>query len=147
MAVSLHAADDALRDRLVPVNAKIGLASIVTAVDRYIERTGQRVTCEYVLLAGINDRPPDARRLAALLGQRKILLNLIPYNPVAGLSYEPPPPAATRQFREILARAGINVQVRERKGNAIDAACGQLRRMAPIPAAAAELPPSAGVRS
>jgi len=128
LAVSLHAPSDELRNRLVPVNEKVGLADILSAADRYFESSGRRLTFEYVLLADINDRPEHAHRLATLLGSRVALLNVIPYNPVAGLPYKTPSSHAVVRFVEILRRAGANVQVRERKGDQIDAACGQLRR-------------------
>jgi 23S rRNA (adenine2503-C2)-methyltransferase len=141
LAVSLHAADDALRNELVPVNKNIGLADILAAADRYFESSGRRLTYEYVLLGELNDQPHHARALAKLLGGRPALLNVIPYNPVAGLPYRTPAGAAQRRFLEILQNRGINVQVRERKGDAIDAACGQLRRaqrdvvaLSPLPA-------------
>ncbi len=129
LAVSLHAADDELRNRLVPVNAKIGLAAILEAADDYFAATGRRLTFEYVLLGGINDRPSDARKLAALLRDRTALVNVIPYNPVAGLPYETPTPEAVSRFTSILEQAGIAIRVRRRKGDKINAACGQLRRV------------------
>ncbi|NIP86466.1 MAG: 23S rRNA (adenine(2503)-C(2))-methyltransferase RlmN [Planctomycetales bacterium] len=129
LAVSLHAADDTLRDQLVPVNRQIGLAPIMAAADEYFARSGRRLTFEYVLLAGVNDRPEDARRLAGWLRGRPALLNLIPYNPVAGLAYRTPSSTARQRFTHILQRAGVNVKVRHRKGSRIDAACGQLRRI------------------
>ena len=128
LAVSLHAPDDSLRNRLVKVNRNIGLAAILAAADRYFEASGRRLTFEYVLLGDVNDQPDHARRLAALLGRRTALVNLIPYNPVAELPYHAPSPRSIGRFVEILESAGINVFVRERKGDKIDAACGQLRR-------------------
>jgi len=128
LAVSLHAADDALRSRLVPANRKVGIAAILAAADEYFSRTGRRVTFEYVLLAGVNDGVEDARRLAGLLGGRPALVNLISYNPVPGLPFRRPAPAAVARFTEVLARGGLNVVVRHRKGERINAACGQLRR-------------------
>lgn len=129
LAVSLHAPNDALRNELVPVNRRIGLAAIMAAADRYFEASGRKLTFEYVLLADLNDRPQHAQQLARLLGRRTALLNVIPYNPVAGLSYRTPSQAAQNQFRDILVSAGINVQFRHRKGDEISAACGQLRRL------------------
>ncbi|GIW90185.1 MAG: putative dual-specificity RNA methyltransferase RlmN [Pirellulaceae bacterium] len=129
LAVSLHAPDNALRSRLVPVNRKIGMEAILAAADRYFHRTGRKLTFEYVLLRGINDTPNHARKLAALLRGRTALLNVIPYNPVAGLPYQTPDERTQRRFEYILRREGINVYFRERKGDAIDAACGQLRRI------------------
>jgi len=128
LAVSLHAPDDALRNQLVPVNKNIGLADILAGADRYFETSGRRLTFEYVLLGEVNDRPEHARGLAALLRSRAALLNVIPYNPVEGLGYRMPSATAQDRFLKILRDAGLNVQVRERKGDAIDAACGQLRR-------------------
>ncbi len=128
LAVSLHAPDDALRRELVKVSKNIPLAEILKAADRYFESSGRRLTFEYVLLAGINDQPDQARRLAALLRGRTALVNVIPYNPVAGLPYRTPSAGAVSRFVEVLRGNGINVQVRERKGDKIDAACGQLRR-------------------
>jgi 23S rRNA (adenine2503-C2)-methyltransferase len=130
LAVSLHAADDELRNQLVPVNAKIGLEAILEAADDYFAATGRRLTFEYVLLGGVNDRPSDARKLAALLRDRTALVNVIPYNPVAGLPYQTPAPEAVSRFTSILEQSGIAIRVRRRKGDKINAACGQLRRMA-----------------
>ena len=129
LAVSLHAADDDLRNQLVPVNKNIGLADILAAADRYFEVSGRRLTYEYVLLGDINDQPEHARRLVALLRGRPALLNVIPYNPVAGLPYRTPATAALRRFREILEAGGLTIKFRHRKGDKIDAACGQLRRL------------------
>ncbi len=128
LAVSLHAATDALRNELVPANRGVGLGAILTAADEYFELTGRRVTFEYVLLAGINDRPQHAEQLVKLLRGRPALVNLIPYNPVRGLPYRTPSSAATAKFVEVVMRGGINVNIRHRKGDRISAACGQLRR-------------------
>jgi 23S rRNA (adenine2503-C2)-methyltransferase len=129
LAVSLHAPNDELRNQLVPVNKNIGIWAIVEAADHYFEVSGRRLTFEYVLLGELNDRPEHARELSELLRGRTALLNVIPYNPVAGLPYKMPSRKAQERFLAILTEAGINVQVRERKGNEIDAACGQLRRI------------------
>lgn len=128
LAVSLHAPNDPLRSEIVPVNRKTGLAEVLAAADRYYADNRRRLTFEYVLLGELNDRPQHARELAALLRGRNALLNVIPYNPVAGLPYRSPAPAALEAFLAILERAGVQVQVRVRKGAEIDAACGQLRR-------------------
>ncbi|MFW6124758.1 MAG: 23S rRNA (adenine(2503)-C(2))-methyltransferase RlmN [Pirellulales bacterium] len=127
LAVSLHAPDDALRDRLVPVNRRIGVRAILEACGEFFQRTGRQVTYEYVLLAGVNDRPEQARALVRLLGGRKAYVNVIPYNPVAGLPYRTPTPEAAHRFAAILRRGGVAVNLRRRKGAEIDAACGQLR--------------------
>lgn len=128
LAVSLHAPNDELRNRLVPVNDRIGISDILAAADEYFDASGRRLTFEYVLLAEINDRVEHAEELARLLRGRLALLNLIPYNPVAGLPYRTPSQATQARFIAVLRSAGMNVQVRQRKGDAIDAACGQLRR-------------------
>jgi 23S rRNA (adenine2503-C2)-methyltransferase len=133
LAVSLHAPNDALRHRIVPVSEKIPLAEILTEADNYFERSGRRLTFEYVLLAGVNDSLTHAEELAALLAGRTALVNVIPYNPVAGLPYHTPSQAAQHHFRRILEDRGIAVRFRHRKGDAIDAACGQLRRRSQVP--------------
>ncbi len=128
LAISLHAPNDMLRNRLVPVNKKIGIEEILAAADRYFESTGRRLTFEYVLLAGINDSDQCARDLARLLRGKISMLNVIPYNSVAGLPFATPDAETIRNFRSVLLEGGINVMFRQRKGNGIDAACGQLRR-------------------
>jgi len=131
LAVSLHAPDDELRNRLVPANRKLGIRPILAAADDYFQLSGRRVTFEYVLLAGLNDQPEHARRLVSLLQGRPALVNVIPYNPVRELPFRTPAPEATSRFVEVLRRGRLNVQVRYRKGERIDAACGQLRRREP----------------
>ena len=128
LAVSLHAADDALRSKLVPVNKSAGLDQILAAADRYFDVSGRRLTFEYVLLAGVNDHDAHAHDLAKLLRGRAALVNLIPFNPVKGLPYRTPSGRSTAQFRQILELGGLTVKTRQRKGERINAACGQLRR-------------------
>ncbi len=130
LAVSLHAPNDDLRTRIVPTNSKTGLDDILAAADYFFERTGRQVTYEYVLLRDVNDRQEHAAELAALLRGRNALVNLIPFNDVAGLPYRRPTPEALTAFVERLRREGLRVAVRKRKGSEIDAACGQLRRSA-----------------
>ena len=127
LAVSLHAPNDELRNQLVPVNDKIGIAAILEAADEYFERTGRRVTYEYVLLGGVNDAPEHARELAALLKHRNAHVNLIPMNGVSELPYHDPTAVRTQEFLQVLERAAVPATVRKRKGADIDAACGQLR--------------------
>ena len=131
LAVSLHAPNDALRTQIVPTNKNVGLNAVLAAADRYFVASGRRLTFEYVLLAGINDQPQHARQLVELLENRTALLNVIPYNPVAGLPYQTPSPSAIYKFRDILQSGGINVKFRQKKGAEINAACGQLRRSTP----------------
>ena len=128
LAVSLHAPNNELRSQLVPVNEKIGMDAVLNAADRYFDANGRRLTFEYVLLGGVNDRDQDARQLAGLLKHRNVMLNVIPYNPVEGLPYVTPSKSAIANFRAILESSAINVKFRQRKGDEIDAACGQLRR-------------------
>jgi len=129
LAVSLHAADDGMRTRLVPVNKAIGVEAVMAAADRYWEASGRRLTFEYVLLGGVNDSAADAERLVALLAGRAALVNVIPYNTVAGMPWKEPSRPSQERFLDILRSVGVNVQVRRRKGSRIDAACGQLRRL------------------
>jgi 23S rRNA (adenine2503-C2)-methyltransferase len=129
LAISLHAPNDALRSQLVPVNKKIGIDPILAAADRYFQATGRRLTFEYVLLKDVNDSAECARELVKLLRGRTAMLNVIPYNPVPGLPYATPSPDAIFEFRRTLVDGGINVMFRQRKGNDIQAACGQLRRL------------------
>ena len=131
LAISLHAPNDELRNQLVPVNDKIGVANLLSAADHYFDVTGRKLTFEYVLLAGINDQPEHAKQLAELLAGKVALLNVIPYNPVEGLPYKTPSSETIRQFREILEAHQIVVKFRQRKGDKINAACGQLRRSQP----------------
>ena len=130
LAVSLHAPNDELRTELVPINRGTGIAEILSAADEYFGRTGRRVTYEYVLLGGVNDRPEHAEELAALLRDRTAHVNLIPMNDVAELEFTAPGSPATDGFAAVLDAAGVPVTVRKRKGADIDAACGQLRRAA-----------------
>jgi 23S rRNA (adenine2503-C2)-methyltransferase len=128
LAVSLHAPNDALRNQIVPTNVKTGLPAILEAADYFFAKTGRQVTFEYVLLHGINDAPAHAEDLARLLRGCCAHVNLIPFNDVEGLPYRRPTPEALAAFLAPLRRQGISVKVRKRKGSAIDAACGQLRR-------------------
>ncbi len=128
LAVSLHAPTEELRNELVPINDKVGLSAVMEAADFYFERTGRQVTYEYVLLGETNDQPEHARALGRLLAGRKAHVNVIPYNPVAGLIYQRPRPETVQRFLEVVRAAGVSVTARKTKGRAIDAACGQLRR-------------------
>jgi 23S rRNA (adenine2503-C2)-methyltransferase len=128
LAVSLHAPNDELRQSLIPVARKYRLKELLDACSYYMEKTGRRVTFEYVLLRGVNDRPEHARELANLLRGRHSHVNLIPYNPGASDEYEAPVGTDVRRFREILELAGITATQRLEKGREIMAACGQLRK-------------------
>ncbi len=128
LAVSLHAPTEALRNELVPINEKVGLGAVLDAADEYFRRSGRQVTFEYVMLRGVNDRPEDASALAGLMAARKAHVNLIPYNPVAGVPYERPTRESIERFSRTLQARHVSVSVRKTKGREIDAACGQLRR-------------------
>ncbi len=128
LAVSLHAPDDARRDRLVPLNRKWPLAELMAACRRY--PGGRMITFEYVLLEGVNDAPADARALRTLLADLPAKVNLIPFNPWPGSGFRCPDEARIRRFRRILEEAGIEAPVRTPRGRDILAACGQLRTAA-----------------
>jgi 23S rRNA (adenine2503-C2)-methyltransferase len=127
LAVSLHAPNDELRTRLVPVNEKTGIAAILEAADDFFRVTGRRVTYEYVLLSGVNDAPEQARELGRLLQPRIAHVNLIPMNGVTELPFVEPTAPRTQQFVQVLEQFGVPATVRKRKGADINAACGQLR--------------------
>ena len=127
LAVSLHAPDDELRSTLVPINRRYPIAALMAAVDRYISKTGRRVSFEYALMRGINDSEQSAHELSLLLRGRLCHVNIIPLNPVDVLPYERPDPEGIERFASILRTAGIPTTVRYSRGLDIDAACGQLR--------------------
>ncbi len=133
LALSLHATTDELRDVLVPVNRRWPLAKLLPAVQAYGLRTGRRVSLEYTLLAGVNDAPEDADRLAAIARDLPSKINLIPYNPVPGLPYRRPAPEAVQAFAERLYPRAPAVTVRQTQGGDIGAACGQLAGPARAP--------------
>jgi 23S rRNA (adenine2503-C2)-methyltransferase len=130
LAVSLHAADDALRKRLVPT-AAAPVRDIVAAAHRYFGRKGREVTYEVVLLEGVNDRPDDAVAMVGLLGRLPCTVNLIPWNPVdeiaAAQRLRRPSPARVDAFADALRTGGLKVTVRRQRGADRSAACGQLR--------------------
>jgi 23S rRNA (adenine2503-C2)-methyltransferase len=126
LAISLHAPDDRLRSELMPINRRYPLAELIPAAAAYAERTGRRVSYEYVLLRGVNDAPTHADQLATLLPKRLSHVNLIPYN-ATDAEYRPTPPVQARAFRDRLTRAGLSATIRASRGRDIAAACGQLR--------------------
>ena len=128
LAVSLHAASDELRKKLMPGAAHYSLAELMEACKYYRARTGRRLTVEYALFRDINDTPEDARRLAALLTGTDILVNIIPANPLPEAGISPPDDCVVREFCHILETLGTPVQLRHKRGGDIQAACGQLRR-------------------
>lgn len=124
LALSLHAPDDALRSRIMPVNDRYPLREVVAASRRHVELRGQRVYVEYVLLAGVNDSPVQAARLASLLGREHFKVNLIPYNPTG--RFDGSSRDAIAAFKAVLDRARVPATVRLTRGRDIAAACGQL---------------------
>lgn len=140
LAVSLHAPDDATRAGLLPVGKRFPLADILAAADRFQARRGRPVTIQYCLLAGVNDSPEHARRLAELMGPRRMHINLLRYNPTGlslrGIAYGPSSDEAAEAFAEVLRARKLVAHFRRPRGPDIDAACGQLRRRTarPVPA-------------
>jgi 23S rRNA (adenine2503-C2)-methyltransferase len=126
LAISLHAPTDVQRGELVPINRKWGIAEIIAACKRFPLKKRSRITFEYVLLAGVNDRPEDARKLARLLQGVKAKVNVIPLNAAAGIPFDRPSDAAIDQFAKIVAEHDVTVSVRKSRGRDIRAACGQL---------------------
>ena len=128
LAVSLHATNDRLRDELVPVNKKYPLKELMAACRRFIDKQNSRsrITFEYVLLDGVNDKPEHARELIKLLKGIPTLMNLIPFNPFEGSGYSTSSKQTVSRFSEILHNAGMTTVVRKTRGEDIDAACGQL---------------------
>jgi 23S rRNA (adenine2503-C2)-methyltransferase len=127
LAVSLHATDDALRDRLVPINRKYPLRELLAACRRYLEHSPRDfITFEYVLLDGVNDSDAHARALLALTRDVSCKFNLIPFNPFPASGFSRSRPERVRRFQEILLDAGVVATVRKTRGDDIDAACGQL---------------------
>ena len=127
LAVSLHAGNDTLRDELVPINRRYPLADLVAACRVYLAAKGRRLSLEWALIDGVNDRPTDAVELAAIARDLRAHVNLIPLNPTPGYAVRGPSPAHVRAFRERLTDLGVNATVRRNRGTDIDAACGQLR--------------------
>jgi 23S rRNA (adenine2503-C2)-methyltransferase len=132
LAISLHAPDDATRERLLPVGKRFGVDEILAAADRYQSKSGRPVTIQYCLLKGVNDSPDQARQLAGLLAARRMHVNLLRYNPTGlslrGISYEPTTDATADTFITALRKAGVVAHFRRSRGPDIDAACGQLRQ-------------------
>jgi 23S rRNA (adenine2503-C2)-methyltransferase len=127
LAISLHAAEDELRSKLMPVNQTYPLAELREAMTGYQEQTGDRLTIEYALFGGVNDSVEQARQLIRFLKGIHVFVNLIPYNSVDG-RYEKPQPEDVLRFRSVLETAGFECELRQEQGADIDAACGQLRR-------------------
>lgn len=128
LALSLHASTQEKRLKLMPVANRYELPEVVDACRYYFEQTGRRVTFEYSLVAGVNDKEEDAKQLAALVRGMNCHLNLIPVNPIKEREYRQPEASAIRDFKNKLEKCGINVTIRREMGRDIDGACGQLRK-------------------
>jgi 23S rRNA (adenine2503-C2)-methyltransferase len=126
LAISLHAANDSLRSRLIPANRKYPLADLISACREYVEITGRRLTFEWALIAGVNDTAHDAQELAALAKGLNCHVNVIPLNPTAQYPGAPTSSARALEFKKILESAGIACTIRLRRGIDIQAGCGQL---------------------
>ncbi len=127
LSVSLHGPDDETRNKLMPINHKYNIASLLCACDFYTKVTGRRISYEYIMIRGINDTPQHARTLAGQMKHRLAHVNLIPMNPVRERPFSPSDGETVARFMGILQEKGINVTKRRRLGEEIDAACGQLR--------------------
>jgi 23S rRNA (adenine2503-C2)-methyltransferase len=127
LAISLHAPDDALRSTLVPLNRRYPIGELIAACREYVARTNRRISFEYTMLAGVNDGAEQAAGLARLLGGLLCHINLIPWNHVEGMQYQPSSAAAMAAFRDWLTGYGLPVTIRDTRGARISAACGQLR--------------------
>jgi 23S rRNA (adenine2503-C2)-methyltransferase len=128
LAISLTAANDDLRSRLMPINRKWNLKQLITAAQEFPLRSREKITFEYVLLKGVNDSDQDARQLAELIRGVKAKVNLIALNPGPGIEFRTPEDQRVKDFQQILVRAGIPTFVRRPRGRDIYAACGQLKR-------------------
>lgn len=128
LALSLHGSTQEKRKVLMPIANKYELSEVLEACDYYFEQTGRRITFEYSLVHGVNDKDEDARELISILKPRNCHLNLIPVNPIKERDFEKPSKKAAESFKNYLEKNGVNVTIRREMGSDIDGACGQLRR-------------------
>jgi len=128
LSVSLHAPNDELRGKIMPINKKYGIVQLLSAVEYYTQMTGRRVVFEYALIRGVNDSVENARELAVLLRKKLCHINLIACNPVKGTGFFPPPAQTVQNFYKTLEQSGASVTIRRTMGADLDASCGQLRR-------------------
>jgi len=126
LAVSLHAAEDDLRQSMMPVDRRYPIADVIEACRYYVQHTGRRITFEWALIHEVNDTPEQARKLAALLQGLLCHVNAIPLNPTTGYSGKPTDRERARRFQELLEAAGVPCTIRTRRGIDIQAGCGQL---------------------
>lgn len=128
LSVSLHAPDDETRSKIMPANRGRGVEQLISACERYYEKTGRRISFEYAMIDGVNDTPYHANLLAQHAKRVCAHVNLIPLNHVEERQFAPSTPEHMRAFIRILEEAGVNVTVRRRLGSDVDASCGQLRK-------------------
>jgi 23S rRNA (adenine2503-C2)-methyltransferase len=128
LAVSLHAPNDLIRSVIIPQNRVHNIREVLEAADKYFEQTGRRVTFEYTLIDGVNDRVEHADELVRLLTGKTAIVNVIPLNPVENLGFATPSKQVTEKFVNRLKLGRLKVKIRMRKGEKINAACGQLRQ-------------------
>lgn len=128
LSVSLHAPDDETRSRIMPANRGRGVEQLISACERYYERTGRRISFEYAMIDGVNDTPYHAKLLAQHARRVCAHVNLIPLNHVEERQFAPSTPEHLKAFIRILEEAGVNVTVRRRLGSDVEASCGQLRK-------------------
>lgn len=127
LAISLHAPNDEIRNKIMPINKAYKVNDIINAVKDYIKVTNRRVTFEYILLKGVNDTPKCAKELASLLKGLNCYVNLIPYNETSHIEYKTSDKVTINRFYDILKESNINVTIRREFGSKVSAACGQLR--------------------
>lgn len=127
LAISLHAPNDELRNKLMPINKVYNIDTLKEAIKYYIEKTNRRVTIEYVMLKGVNDTEECAHELVSLLKGLNVYVNLIPYNTTSASEFRKSTEEDKMKFYDIIRRSGITITVRREFGGKIDAACGQLR--------------------
>lgn len=127
LAISLHASNNELRNKLMPINKAYNLSLLMDTIKEYIEKTNRRVTIEYVMLENVNDNPNQAKELATLIKNLNVYVNLIPYNETNHLEFKRTTHEKIMKFYDTLKKCGINVTIRKEFGRKIDAACGQLR--------------------
>ena len=128
LALSLHGSTQEKRKTLMPIANKYELSEVLDACDYYFEKTGRRISFEYSLVQGVNDRDEDARELIGILKPRNCHLNLIPVNPIKERDFQKPSRKSAEEFKNRIEKSGVNVTIRREMGSDIDGACGQLRR-------------------
>ena len=126
LAVSLHAPDDETRSRIMPINRRFDMQRLLAELRRYPLPRRRRITIEYTLIHGVNDSPQHARKLAAVLAGMRIKVNLIPMNRIAASDFGPPPADFVERFHGVLSAQRVSCSVRKRRGDDVEAACGQL---------------------